>query len=137
MGAPVSADVNIKIIQQLYEAFGRGDLNAILDAVADDVDWATDTSSAAAPWYGVRHGKEGVTSFFADFGSAMEIEEFTPFAFAANDTEVHSVVRCKAHARSNGRTVDMNLHHYFTFRDGKVAYYRGSEDTAQAEAAFR
>ena len=52
-GALVSADVNTKIIQQLYEAFGRGDLDAILDAVADDVDWATDISSVAAPWYGV------------------------------------------------------------------------------------
>jgi hypothetical protein len=27
----------------------------------------------------------------------------------------------------------MNLHHYFKFRDGKVAYYRGTEDTAQTE----
>lgn len=25
----------------------------------------------------------------------------------------------------------MNLHHFWRFRDGKVAYYRGSEDTAQ------
>ncbi len=30
----------------------------------------------------------------------------------------------------------MNLHHYFRFEDGKIAYYRGSEDTAQTEAAL-
>ena len=29
-----------------------------------------------------------------------------------------------------------NLHHYFQFRDGKVSYYRGSEDTAQTAAAL-
>jgi ketosteroid isomerase-like protein len=28
----------------------------------------------------------------------------------------------------------MNLHHYWHFRDGKVEYYRGSEDTALAAA---
>lgn len=28
----------------------------------------------------------------------------------------------------------MNLHHYWRFRDGKVEYYRGSEDSAQAAA---
>ena len=31
----------------------------------------------------------------------------------------------------------MNLHHFFTFRDGKIAYYRGIEDTAQTEAVLR
>jgi hypothetical protein len=25
----------------------------------------------------------------------------------------------------------MHLHHYFRFRDGKIDYYRGTEDTAQ------
>jgi hypothetical protein len=31
----------------------------------------------------------------------------------------------------------MNLHHYFKFRDGKIACYRGTGDTAQAEAVLR
>ena len=37
---------------------------------------------------------------------------------------------------STGREAAMNLHHYFRFRDGKIAYYRGSEDTAQTLAAL-
>jgi hypothetical protein len=40
-------------------------------------------------------------------------------------------------SRSTGKTAAMNLHHFFRFRDGKIAYYRGSEDTAQTEAALR
>ena len=133
----MSADVKIKTIAQMYEAFGRGDVAAILDAVADDVDWAAETTSDAAPWYGVRHGKDAVAGFFAAYGSAMEVEEFTPVSFAANDTDVLTVVRCRARSRSTGKTVAMDLHHFFTFRDGKIAYYRGTEDTAQTEAALR
>jgi len=30
----------------------------------------------------------------------------------------------------------MNLHHWFRFRDGKIARYRGTEDTQQAVALF-
>jgi len=131
----VSAD--IKTIEQIYEAFGRGDVAAILEAVTDDVDWATETASTAAPWYGVRHGKEAVAAFFTAFGSAMEIEEFTPTSFAANDTDVLTVVRCRARSRATGKTIAMDLHHYFKFRDGKIAYYRGTEDTAQTEAVLR
>ena len=87
----MSADINIKTIAQTYEAFGRGDVAAILDNITDDVDWAAETTSTAAPWYGVRHGKESVAGFFAAFGSAMEVEEFTPVSFAANDTDVLTV----------------------------------------------
>lgn len=69
----MGADENTKTIQMVYEAFDRGDVQAILDAVTDDVDWATETSSTVAPWFGVRHGKDGVASFFEAFGSTMEI----------------------------------------------------------------
>jgi len=31
----------------------------------------------------------------------------------------------------------MDLHHFFRFRDGKMTYYRGTEDTAQTEAVLR
>jgi ketosteroid isomerase-like protein len=133
----VSADANIKTITQVYEAFGRGDVAAILDAVADDVDWAAEAASSAAPWYGVRHGRDAVAVFFSDFGSTMEVEEFTPVSFAANDTDVLTVVRFRARSRSSGKTAEMNLHHYFKFRDGKIAYYRGSEDSAQTEAVLQ
>jgi ketosteroid isomerase-like protein len=133
----MSADANIKTITQVYEAFGRGDVAAILDAVTDDVDWAAEAASSAAPWYGVRHGRDAVAVFFSDFGSTMEVEEFTPVSFAANDTDVLTVVRFRARSRSTGKTSEMNLHHYFKFRDGKIAYYRGSEDSAQTEAVLR
>jgi ketosteroid isomerase-like protein len=133
----VSADDNIKTIQAVYEAFGRGDIGFILDHVTDDVDWATDTASVAAPWYGPHQGKSGVTDFFQAFGSTMTVQQFAPVSFAANDDEVHAVVKLQSTRIANGRTAEMNLHHWFQLRDGKISYYRGTEDTAQAEALFR
>jgi hypothetical protein len=85
----------------------------------------------------VWHGKNEVAEFFEAFGAAMEVEEFTPVSFAANDTDVHTVVRYRARSRATGKTAAMNLRHFFTFRDGKIAYYRGTEDTAQTEAVLR
>ncbi len=132
----MGAEENTETIQAVYRAFGRGDVPAVLDAVTNDVDWATETSSTVAPWYGVRHGKDGVASFFEAFGSTMEVQEFNPYAFAANDSEVHTVVRCRATNRTTGKTIDHDLHHFFRFRDGKIAFYRGTEDTSQTEATF-
>jgi len=134
----MSAEANIATVRRLYEAFGRGDVGTILTGLAEDVDWAADTGSMAAPWYGARRGKDEVTAFFSEFGAAMEVEEFTPLAFAGNeDDEVMAIVLCRATSRETGRSLSMNLHHYFRFRDGKITFYRGTEDTPQTEAALR
>jgi uncharacterized protein len=84
----MSADANVKTIMGVYEAFGRGDVAAILDAVTSDVDWAAEADPAVAPWHGVRHGRDAVATFFTEFGTTMEVEEFTPVSLAANDTDV-------------------------------------------------
>jgi ketosteroid isomerase-like protein len=133
----VGTEENIESIQAVYQAFARGDVGSILSAVTDDVDWASDTSSTVAPWYGAHQGKDGVTSFFEAFGSAMDVAEFTPLTFAGNDDAVLTVVHFRGTSRSTGKAVDMNLHHYFVFRDGKVSFYRGTEDSSQTEAALR
>lgn len=133
----MSADDNIKTIMNVYEAFGRGDVPAMLDVLTDDVDWAAETTSTVAPWYGARHGKDAVAAFFEAFGSTMDVEEFTPISFASNDTDVMTVVRFRVKARATGKTAAMNLHHYFRFRDGKISYYRGSEDSAQTIAVLQ
>jgi ketosteroid isomerase-like protein len=31
----------------------------------------------------------------------------------------------------------VDLHHFFKFRDGKIAYYRSTEDTVQTQAALQ
>ena len=88
-------------------------------------------------WGNFHKGKAEVAEFFQALGSTMDVEEFTPISFAGNDDEVLTVVRFRVKARTTGRTAAMDLHHYFVFRDGKIAYYRGTEDTAQTEAILR
>jgi uncharacterized protein len=134
----MSGKDNVNTIKAVYEAFGRGDVGFIIDNVTDDVDWASDTSSDAAPWYGVRKGKDGVGAFFEAFGKAMDVEDFTPLTFASTDDgDVLTVVRFATRSRDTGKVAKMQLHHWFRFTDGKISYYRGTEDTAITAAALR
>ena len=132
----MSADDNMKTMEKIYEAFGRGDVGFILERLTEDVDWATDTASTAAPWYGVCRGRDAVAGFFREFGSNMSVQQFDLVSIAANDTDVHTIVKLKATRIANGRSADMNLHHWFKMQDGQVSYYRGSEDTSQVETIF-
>jgi len=50
---------------------------------------------------------------------------------------VLSVVRFAVRSRDTGKVAKMDLHHWFRFTDGKISYYRGTEDTAVTTAALR
>jgi ketosteroid isomerase-like protein len=128
---PVSPEGNLKTVRTIYDAFGRGDLATILDAVTDDVDWSSAAASRSAPWYGRRVGKDAVTEYFRSIGAAIEVLDFTQLSFTANDTEVMVLNEFRMRARRSGKEAAMHLHHYWRFRDGKVEYWRGSEDTEQ------
>src|SRR5579862_8376067 len=85
-----SSEQNIETVKGLYEAFGRGDVAAILDRVTDDVDWATDAAIPSAPWYGARHGKAEVPSFFAGIAQTGPVTQFELVSIAGNDDgDVH------------------------------------------------
>ena len=55
----MSEQENVQIVQRIYDAFGSGDLAAILSLMTDDVDWKF-FGSARIPWAGPRIGRSGV-----------------------------------------------------------------------------
>jgi ketosteroid isomerase-like protein len=122
-------DTKIETIQRVYEAFGRGDVEAILAQVTDDVDWASVAESPVGPWHGVHKGKAEVMLFFKDLGETLEVTEFTPLSFGSNDTDVFVVIRFGFNVRANGRHGSMEIHHWWRFTDGLISMYRGTEDT--------
>jgi ketosteroid isomerase-like protein len=132
----MSANDNVKTIEAVYEAFGRGDVAAILDALTDDVDWASEAASSEVPWWGVRKGKEATAAFFTDLAANEEVLEFTPLAMAGDGDDVLTVVHYRAKSTKTGKSVDMEIHHHFHFTDGKISRYRGSEDTLQTLRAI-
>ena len=132
----MSQDDNLKLVREIYDAVGRGDVAAILDRVTDDVDWSAEAASQAAPWYGPRAGRAGVASFFSDLAASIEITEFIPDSFATGEDDVHLLVRWTFRSIATGRQASMTMHHYWRIRDGRVERFRGSEDTELTARVF-
>jgi ketosteroid isomerase-like protein len=55
---------NVESVKAIYDAFGRGDVPAILDQLADDVDWDQDAPGYGIPIYEPGVGKEHAHRFF-------------------------------------------------------------------------
>jgi ketosteroid isomerase-like protein len=126
----MSTDDNIKLIRTAYEAFGRGDIPAVLDVIQDDCDWGVEASGPIAPYYGTRHGKDEILAFFQELGATFEVDRFEPTAMAGDGNDVLTVVAYAIRSRATGKTATMNIHHHFKIADGKITYFRGSEDSA-------
>ena len=56
---------NVQLVQSLYAAFGRGDINAIVEAYDPNIAWFSNADPALLPYGGERRGLDGVRSFFA------------------------------------------------------------------------
>src|SRR3954447_20213279 len=125
----MSSEDHIKLIRTAYEAFGRGDIPAVMDLIHDDCDWGVEASAQIAPYYGVRHGKDEILEFFQQLASTFAVERFQPTALAGDGEVVLTVVAYAIKSNATGKSASMNIHHHFKVADGKVTYFRGSEDT--------
>lgn len=128
---------NVRKLQDLYAAFGRGDIQTILDNVTDDITWGTESAAAPdVPWYQIRHGVVGVADFFATVAREVEFTNFNPTFWAGEGDEVIVHVDIDYRIRRNGRTAKTGSVHRYTVRDGKVSKMRAFEDTAGVRDAY-
>ena len=130
---------NEQTVKDLYAAFQRADVAAIVAVVADDVDWRNDhVASSECPWNGNFSGKANVPGFFTAVGEHLDISVFDVQTMAASGSFVAVYLRIESTVRKNGRSLANDAVHFWTFNDsGQIARYRHFNDTAAELAAWR
>src|SRR3954454_10384678 len=74
----VMSDANVKLVQSLYDAFKRGDIPTIINALAPDVDWQVHGDPKDFPPIGRWTGPDGAQDFFRTIAQHLDVGEFTP-----------------------------------------------------------
>ena len=133
----MSAEENTSLAQAAYQAFGRGDMVALAEVMADDIEWVVPGDPDENPDAGTFKGKEAVLGWFGGLASSLDFTTFEPHDFIAQNDKVVSLVYAEATVRNTGRLVVNHEAHVWTFRDGKVARFQIYFDTAAAAAAPR
>lgn len=132
----MSIEENSEVVQNVFAAFGRGDIPGVLGLLAEDVIW-TFPGPDVIPFAGERHGHAGATEFFMALGGAVEFEQFEVRELVAQNDKVVALGFERGQVRATGRTFDNPWALVFTVRDGKVAAFRSYEDTDALAAAFK
>lgn len=126
---------NIEITQQLFGAFGRGDIPAILDLLDDEV-VIEFYGPPAIPYAGTYRGKGEARRFFETVLSSVDIHQFDPEEFLADGDKVVVTGHLRLAARATGGAIESDFVHVITMRGGKWLRFRDFMNTAVAAAAF-
>jgi ketosteroid isomerase-like protein len=130
---------NRETVQAMYEAFGRGDVPAILERVSEDVRWESFPNGnagqdAGVPWLAERRGRDGVAEFFAIVGEAHEYHSFECKAVLADadETYVAALIEIDVTVRATGHRLRDEHIHLWTFGDdGLVTALQHHVDTVK------
>jgi ketosteroid isomerase-like protein len=132
----MSAAENTKQVQEAYAAFGRGDVQSVLEGLSDDIDWHFEGLSDRVPTSGRRVGKAAVAKLFSDLAGGVDFERFEPREFIAERDKVVTLGYYTGTSKATGRRFSSDWVMVFTFRDGKVVQFREYANLAAINAAF-
>jgi ketosteroid isomerase-like protein len=130
-------DDHVTTVRSLYEAFGRGDVATIIDAMADDVDWEAGGKDHGVPWLQPGRGKQHVADFFAAVDT-LDFKRFEPLLLFGSGDHVMAVLSLEFLVPETGRSVVEEAEgHLWTFGpDGKVVAFRHYVDTLEHHQAW-
>jgi len=122
---------NVEAVRAAYEAFMRGDLGAVADTFADDVEWETPES---LPLGGLVRGREAVIGNFAQIPSYWSSFSVEPEEYI--DAGDHVVVTGVQRATGPGGSFESRYLHLFRLSGGKVVRGEFIGDSAKARDAL-
>lgn len=124
---------NKQMIRDLYRAFSRGDIEAVLNAMTEDVNWY---APGDAPFSGRRMGRDQVRQYFDDLNRLVRLDEFDADEVLEDGDKVIVLGRERATVKETGNHFETEWAHIFTLRNGKIAEVRTFSDTHAVASAF-
>jgi uncharacterized protein len=128
---------NVELVQSIYSAFARGDMNSVLAQFADGLEFQRPMPQSIWPWAGRRSGRQGLAEFYTGVSETLEYERLEPRQFIAQDDSVAVVLSERTRVKATGMFFEISEVHLFKLKNGKVVQLTIFEDTAPIIAALQ
>ena len=135
----MSAQDNIQTVKDIYAAFNRDDRNAMIAALAENVEFENRAGAGEIPWAGVHHGHSGFMALLGRLEEHLQFDVFEQLDFLASENQVAVVNRMEYSLKKNGQKVSFPKYiQVWTFdAAGKVEREFNSYDPTELLAAWR
>jgi ketosteroid isomerase-like protein len=106
------------VVRGTYEAFERGDIEALFAAFADDSVWVNHTPNSL--FYGEHKGVDGLRAMVERMGDVMDITHFELKTLVADGDHVVAMVEQGFTLKSTGETHRGPLIHFCEVHDDRI-----------------
>lgn len=130
----MSTEQNIQTVKAFFAAIGRGDREALLALVAEDIEWIIPGKDW--PLAGTRHGHAGLADLFETASRSIETST-EPREFVAQGDRVLVLGFARGRIKATNKTFEDDWVFAITVRDGKLAHIREYVDTQALARASR
>ena len=125
---------NVQLMEQLYDAFGRGDVPTVLGAFDQRIEW---TSTEGSPYPGTFIGPQAVLDgVFMRLGTEWEGFRIEIGEYIDGGDQVVALGRYSGTYRGTGRSMNAAFAHVWTLRDGRIVRYRQYVDSRKMAEAL-
>lgn len=132
---PTATTTRVRLIEDLYAAFGRGDVQSILDGLTEDVSWNSPIDRSI-PWAGDFSTRARVPQFFAAIYENVEVLGFEPTEFVTEGDTVVSLGTFSCTVKATGKSASTKWVFIWKFEGDKVCSYEQFQAPGLA-AAFQ
>lgn len=123
---------NIEVARRGYEAFNRGDIEAVLEFIDPNVEV---DEGHELPDRAIYRKHEGFITNARAWSDVFEELRFEPKEFIEVGDRLLVLVRVSGHGRESGAEFDQHQAHVWTVRNGKGVRLEFYADRAEAEKA--
>lgn len=131
----MSEQQNVTLIQGMFEAFGRGDVQTILDNCTSDCEFYC-PGPAIIPYAGTSRGRAEIRSYFDALIGTQSNQNLRIDQFVAQGATVVAIGRYTARVKSTGKAIDTPVVLTFLVQDGKVKQHMLVGDSAALAASY-
>ena len=123
---------NVSLLKNLYAAFARGDVPAVLGAMSADIHWHEAEGNpympSGEPWVGP---DAILANLFMRLGGEWDGFSVHPKSFYDAGDNVIVEVRYSGTYKASGKSMDAQACHVWDIKDGKVTRFQQYVDTAK------
>lgn len=125
---------NVTFLKSLYDAFGRGDIAAVLGAMSPDIHWYEAESNPYMPSGEAWIGPDAVlNNLFMSLATDWDGFTIHPQAFHGAGDSVIVEGRYTGTFKATGRSMDAQVCHVIDVQGGKVTRFQQYVDTAKVQ----
>ena len=120
---------NLEVVQRAYEAFGRGDVEVVVAALDQQIEWI-EGDVDGLPYAGTHHGVEAVVNnVFAQMPTTYDEFALAPQQWVDGGDTI--VMLGEITLQKDGREATQRVAQVWTMRSGRAVRFESFSDTLQ------